>query len=173
MSKNYLLEQGAEDIHQYGETPFDTMELMGKEALITPQDHLFELGCGRGLAAFFMKERFGCSVTGIEQIPVFVKKAVLVNRLCSLGVTFRCENFCESDLSAATVIYLYGTCLPDEVIYKLCDRFLPGQRIISVSYPLSDYNSNFHVLKKINVNYPWGETEAYVNSSNHFVGVRV
>lgn len=162
VSKKHLLKQGAEDVHQYGETPLKTLYQIGTFAGVTEKDHLFELGCGRGLAAFFLAKQFGCRVTGIDEIPLFVKKARQIDWLFSLGCAFRCEDFLESDLSAATVLYLYGTCLPDEAIRKLCNRFLPHQRIISVSYPLSDYNSNFEVLKKTEVTYPWGETEAYI-----------
>lgn len=163
VSKNYLLWQGEEDIHQYGETPLETMRQMALAAGLTDKDHLFELGCGRGRTAFFLRKFFGCAVTGIEQIPLFVKKARQINKFFSLGITFRCEDFCESPLEDATVIYLYGTCLPDELIHKLCKRFSPHQRIISVSYPLSDYDPQFRILKKIEVTYPWGVTEAYIN----------
>ncbi len=162
VSKKHLLKRGEEDIYQYGETPLETAYQIGIEAEVTEKDHLFELGCGRGLVSFFFMKQFGCRVTGIDEVPLFIKKAKQIDTFFSLGCSFLCEDFFESDLSAATVIYLYGTCLPDEAIHKLCDLFLPHQRIISVSYPLSDYNSDFKVLKKFDLAYPWGETEGYI-----------
>jgi hypothetical protein len=163
VSKRFLQKRGSEDVHQYGETPLETVIKVCKAANVTKEDHLFELGCGRGLTAFFIRDFFGCKVTGIEQIPLFIKKACQINKLFSLGIEFRCEDFCESDLSDATVIYLYGTCLPDDIIEKICKKIKPNQRVISISYPLSDYDPEFRILKTIEVDYPWGQTEAFIN----------
>ncbi len=163
VSKKFLQKKGWDDIHQYGETPLETVIKVCKAANVTKEDHLFELGCGRGLTAFFIRNFFDCKVTAIEQIPLFIKKARQINKLLALGIEFRCEDFCESDLSEASLIYLYGTCLPDETIGKICKKIRPNQRVISISYPLSDYDSEFRILKTIEVEYPWGQTEAYIN----------
>lgn len=163
VSRKFLQRRGDSDVHLYGETPLKTIDKLCLEAGITKDDHLFELGAGRGKTSFYVRERFGCNVTAIEQIPLFVNKAKQLNKLLSLGVTFLCEDYCLADLSKATLIYLYGTCLPDDLIYKLCKQFRAGQKIISISYPLSDYDPQFQVLKKLEVTYPWGNTEAYIN----------
>ena len=163
MSRKFLEKRGDEDVYQYGETPLKTIHKLCIEAGLAKDAHFFELGSGRGKSAFYIRETFECEVTAIEQIPLFVKKARQLNKILSLGVTFLCEDYCEADLSKATHLYLYGTCLPDELIYKLCKRFKPGQKIISISYPLSDYDTQFKVLKKLEVAYPWGKTEAYIN----------
>lgn len=161
--KKFLQKKGVEDVHQYGETPLETVLKIGEAVHLTKNDHVFELGAGRGLAAFYVRIIFGSKVTAIEQIPLFVKKAKQINKLLKLDVEFRCEDFCESDLSDATVIYLYGTCLGDESIEKICKKIRAKQKVISISYPLSDYDPNFRIVKTFEVEYPWGITEAYIN----------
>ncbi len=163
VSRKFLEKRGDEDVYQYGETPLKTIHKLCLEAGVANDDHLFELGAGRGKTAFYIRETFGCDVTAIEQIPLFVSKAKKLNKFLSLGVTFLCEDFCLADLSKATIIYLYGTCLSDELVYNLCKQFKTGQKIISISYPLSEYDAQFKVLKKIEVTYPWGQTDAYIN----------
>ena len=88
VSRKFLQKRGEEDIYQYGETPLKTMSHICQEAGITKDDHLFELGCGRGLAAFFIRECFGCKVTAIEQIPIFVRIAKQLNKLLHRGIHF-------------------------------------------------------------------------------------
>lgn len=161
--KKFLQKKGVEDVHQYGETPLETIISIGRALNLKKNDHVFELGSGRGLAAFYLKIFFGCRVTAIEQIPLFVRKAKRINNLLKLDIEFRCEDFCESDLSNATAIYLFGTCLSDEIIEKICKKIRVKQKVVSISYPLSDYDPDFHLLKMFEVEYPWGKTEAYLN----------
>jgi hypothetical protein len=162
--RKFLQKQGAVDIYQYGETPLSTINSLCVAAGLSKKDHFFELGAGRGKTAFFIRKAFGCKVTAIEQIPLFVRIAKWVNRLSVSDIEFRCEDFLTSDLSEASLIYLYGTCLPDDLITGLCKKFLPHQKIISISYPLSDYDPRYKILATIPVTYPWGVTEAYINS---------
>jgi len=139
----------------------------------------------------------GCRVIGIDWVPFFIEtaKSILQTSFPSLPVTFHCQEMQCSDFSNATVIYLYGTCLPDEEIALLTRRFesLPTSvRIITVSYPLSDYTKNgsridsglrelsrspdpilepfsvysssFCTIKQFSASFPWGEGEIYLNS---------
>ena len=71
-------------------------------------------------------------------------------------------DFLKADLSDATVLYLYGTCLPEDTITSLCKKIPKGCKTISVSFPLSDYDNRFQLLKTIPAVYPWGETEVYI-----------
>ncbi len=163
ISRKFLQKKGMTDIHQYGETPDSTIHSICINAGLSPDDHFFELGAGRGKAALFVRDFFGCDVTAIEQIPEFVRKAKFIDKMFSIGVNFRCEDYLESDLSKATIIYLFGTCLTEEQIVKLCHKFRPKQRIITISYPLSDYDNRYKIKDKFSVHFPWGETDAYIN----------
>lgn len=168
ISKRFLTALGEEDIYTYGETDLSALYLIAQEAGLSSSDHLIELGSGRGRGVFFLSEFFGCQATGIEWNPYFVQKAQEVKQKFALDqVDFHCVNFSHVDLSAATLIYLYGTCLPDEVITQLIDQFSSlkkGTKIITVSYSLLDYDCPDYTIKKeFSVRYPWGMADVYLH----------
>jgi SAM-dependent methyltransferase len=110
ISKCFLIEKGDEDIYNYGETPLTVMEKMTKEAECSPNDIVFELGCGRGKTVFWLNSFLQCKVVGIEIIPLFVEKARSIKQWLKVkDVEFRNEDMLTTDYSAATIIYLYGT----------------------------------------------------------------
>lgn len=168
ISKRFLMNRGAKDVHAYGETPLTTLEKIVKECGIGKNDVVYELGSGRGRTCFWLNGVVGCRVVGIEYVPEFVERANLIkNRLGISGLEFRLEDMLKSDLSGATAIYLYGTCLDDASINKLCTVFSklkPGTKIITVSYPLTDYShkANFEVMKCFTVPFTWGEGDVYL-----------
>lgn len=163
ISKEYLTNKGCEDVYQYGETPLATMHQIAVAADLKPTDHLFELGSGRGRTSFFLHHFFGCPVTGVEQIDLFVKKGNEIARQFSKKVEFRNENFLQTNFALSSIIYLFGTCLEDRVIYELCDKIPEKTKVISVSYPIGDYDPRFKVEKKIDAKFLWGKTEVYIS----------
>jgi len=170
ISKRFLKQKKAQDLYTYGETPLSTFEEMAKEASIKPLDHVLELGCGRGRGVFFLAHFFNCQVTGIERIPQFVKLAKHVAKQHHVkNVSFKCADMFKTKWPDSTVIFLYGTCLEDEEIFKVIQKlktFPVGTRILSVSYPLIDYDKGdaFKLVKRFPVAFPWGETEAFLQT---------
>lgn len=167
--KKFLRKKGEKLIDAYGETPLSVFAQIAHECSLSKGDVVIEMGCGRGLGAIFLSNLVGCRVIGIDWIPFFIEtaKSILQTSFPSLPVAFYCQEMQFSDFSNATVIYLYGTCLPDEEICLLARRFesLPASlRIITVSYPLSDYCSSFCTTKQFSASFPWGEAEIYLNS---------
>lgn len=168
ISKRFLIKQGEEDVYAYGETPLTTLEKIAEECQIKATDVVYELGAGRGYVCFWLNCFIGCRVVGIECIPEFVERAQRVQkRLGVPDVEFRLGDFCRSDLSGATVIYLYGTCLQEDAIKSLIQNLskLPaGTKIITVSYPLSDYTEEplFEVMKRFSCQFTWGEGDVYL-----------
>jgi len=163
MSKHFLVKKGEEEVYAYGETPLTTLEMIAKECAITPDDTVFELGSGRGRNCFWLHHFIGCKVVGIEWVPSFVRHANSVQK----EISFRHEDMFESDLSGATVIYLYGTSLSDDKIKKLSQKLSslpPGTRIITVSYPLSDYcpEGPFEVMRLFPAKFTWGKADVYL-----------
>jgi SAM-dependent methyltransferase len=167
ISKRFLKLKGFKDVHTYGETPLTSLEQIGLECGICSNDTVVELGCGIGRGVLFLAHRFGCSVLGIEWIPEFVAHAAKIAE-DDENIIFSCEDMFESDLQEATVIYLYGTSLDDASIQKLIKKFKTlsmGTKIITVSYPLIDYESNeFNLIKEFTVNYPWGKAQVYLQT---------
>lgn len=168
ISKNFLRERGEQDLYSYGETPLTTLDFIAKECALNSHDRVFELGSGRGRTSFWLNTFIECKVVGIEYIPEFVQIANFIkDRYQVQGVEFRCEDMLETDFSDATTIYLYGTTLDNSFIEKLCEKFakLPaGTKIITISYPLTDYSqgNHFEVMKRFSAKFTWGEADVYL-----------
>lgn len=160
ISKKFLAERGETDVHVYGETPLTTMVKIVHECGITDTDKVVELGAGRGRAALFLSEYVGCSVIAYEQIPLFVAE---MQRLNSPQLEMVLGDMHKADFTDTTFIYLYGTMLADQEIEQLAHRFPKQAKIITVSYPLSDYSKNYETLKSFKGRFAWGETEIYLN----------
>lgn len=167
--KDYLLSQRAVDVYTYGETPITTLEYIATECGLTSHDRILDLGCGTGRTSLWLRLFVGCEVVGVEQVPTFVRKANRVTKRLGIhGLQFRLQDMRLSDYSSATAVYLYGTCLDDAVIAQLVRRFsvLPaGARIITVSYPLTDYTDDpaFKVVKQFPAQFTWGEADVYLH----------
>lgn len=169
ISKRFLIRSEEKDIYAYGETPLTTLEIISKECQIKPTDTVYELGCGRGRTCFWLNGVIGCKVVGIDYVPEFIERASrIARRLKMEGLEFREENFLFSDFSGGTIFYLYGTCLEDAFIEKLVAKFLKlpsGTKIITVSYPLTDYSQDcrIEVMKRFPVTFTWGTGDVYLN----------
>ena len=74
MNKAFLQKLGHSDVDTYGETPLTTLYQIVQECGIASQDHLFELGCGRGRGVAFLSNFIGCRTTGIEWNPEFAAR---------------------------------------------------------------------------------------------------
>lgn len=168
LARRWLQARGEEDVYSYGETPLATVDLISRRAQITSSDVVYELGSGRGRSCFWLRCLVGCQVVGIEYIPYFVMKARGIAAKAGVdGVEFRCEDFLKSDLSAATVVYLYGSNMDDAVIEKLVERLSrlrKGTRIITASFALSDYAADgaFTLLSTLEGDFLWGTATVYI-----------
>ncbi len=168
ISKEFLKKRGESNVDAYGETPLPVFAQIAKECGLSKGDTVIEMGCGRGRGVFFLSWLTGCRVIGIDWVPSFIRTAEDISKrsLPLLPISFRCEKMESSDFSHVSVIYLYGTCLSDEEIGSLVKRFesLPASaKIITVSYPLSDYSQRFITTKQFTASFPWGEAEIYIN----------
>lgn len=168
ISKHFLQEREENDVYTYGETPLTTLELIARKCQITAKDTVFELGCGRGRACFWLNQIVGCAVVGVDYVPSFIEKAEKIKNLFQVqSLSFRLEDFLKTDFKDATVIYLYGTCLSTSQIEILIKRLsaLPKEtKIITVSYALKDCQPDapFRVLTQFPAIFTWGETEVYL-----------
>lgn len=168
ISKRFLMLRGEKDVYTYGETPLTTLEHIAKECRISVKDVVYELGCGRGRTCFWLNRFVGCSVVGVDYVPEFIKRATAVKQKFDVkGVQFRLEDIQQTDLTGATVLYLYGTCYSTPFIEKLIKKIaaLPrGTKIITVSYSLSEYTKDpiFEVIKRFPARFTWGTADVYL-----------
>lgn len=156
-------------LEPYGETPLVVMQQIAKKAMITKNDTVFELGSGRGRTCFWLSVLVGCKTVGVEIVPVFVQKAEGIRRYYGLqNLEFRLQDMLETDLSEASVIYLFGTCLSDENINRFIDKLKSvkrGTRIVTISYALTEYKNVPYIQLKesFEVEFPWGKTQSFLH----------
>lgn len=168
ISKQYLKKIGEENIYAYGETPLTTLDKISKECRLSSKDIVYELGCGRGMGCFWLNSFIGCKVVGIDYVPEFIAKAKNIQSKYNLtNMEFIHADILEIDYSPATVLYLYGTCLEDSYLEKLASHISnvsSGTKIITVSFPLSDYTSKpiYEVMNRFTATFPWGEADVYL-----------
>lgn len=152
----------------YGETPLTTWEEIASQAGLEEKDVVYELGCGRGKGVFWLHCLKGCKVRGIDLNPVFIRKADKIKRVLGWpGLRFMEADMLSVDYQDATAIYCYGTSLSDKTITELTKRLEtlpPGTKLITVSYPLTDFtkNSLLKPVKQFTGNFLWGEAEIYI-----------
>ncbi|MBS0626817.1 MAG: class I SAM-dependent methyltransferase, partial [Verrucomicrobia bacterium] len=128
--------------------------------------YFIDVGCGRGRNVFFVSTFFGCKATGIDIVPLFCEKARKVASLIPNPPQFVCEDMENFDLSKASLLYFYALCLDDDLLLKMIDnlsKLKPGTKVITVSFPLSDYSKAFSTLFSKEAFYPWGKTELFIN----------
>lgn len=166
-SRKYLEKKLHKKIYNYGETPLTEMEKIVKKFNIQSNNKVLELGAGRGKMSFWINFFIKCQVTGIEQIPSFVKIANLFIKIFNLkNINFVCEDFFNYDFKNYDIIYLYGTTLSDEKIKTLISKFKklsPSVKIITISYSLNEYDNTFDCVEDFDITFPWGRTNAYLN----------
>lgn len=169
ISKTFLAKRGESNIYQFGETPLTTLDLIARNCRVLSHDVVYELGCGSGRTCFWLRSFVGCCAIGIDYLPSFIQKACSVKNKVHLSqIDFIHADMLTIDLSQATVIYLYGTCLEDSLIEKLIERFRflrPATRVITVSYPLTEYcmGTLFKVTQTFPARFPWGTATVYLN----------
>ena len=143
----------------YGETPISTLEQIVKRANLGPNDCWVEIGSGRGKGALWVAAQIGCQVVAIEKISFFAKTAHWIARLAGLrNFQSVCCDALDFDYQAATIVYLYGSSWPDELLDRIAER-LQGIRVISISAPMK---GDF-LIESFPVSFPWGEAIAYLH----------
>ncbi len=166
ISKSFLMKKGEENIYAYGETPLTTLDDIFRQCEISSKDVVYELGSGRGRCCFWLNCFIKCKVIGIEYIPSFVEKADRVKTVYHFDtIEFRLGDILEEDYSGATVLYLYGTCYDASFLKKLLKKLAAlsaGTKIITVSYPLSDYSADYEVMKRFPAKFTWGVGDVYL-----------
>ncbi len=157
--RKHLQKKGEKNPYQYGETPLKAIEeLINAAGGLKNYQYFADLGAGRGRLCYFVQKKYQCKVFAFEQMKKFVKKG---EKLFP-NVQFILGDFLTKDLSSMDLIYLYGTMMTEKEILEFVNKIKGRTKIITISYPLSDYDSRFKVLNKVNIQFPWGNTVGYV-----------
>lgn len=165
--RQFMQSQKRRDVHVYGETPLSAIYQALKDCKVGPHDHFVDLGCGRGRTCLFVSSYFGCKVSGVEIVPVFCSKAEAIGKLLPSPPHFFKQDMLTFNLDEATFIYFYGLCLTEEEFAEQITRLESTKKeakVITVSFPLSDYSAFFSTLLSYQTHFPWGKTTVFVNS---------
>ena len=136
----------------YGETPIRIFQKIAEAAQLGPKDQYVELGSGRGKTCFWAAIFIGCKVKGVEWVPFFVR----LSKALFKEAAFVCESMFDTDLFHADVVYYYHL---DKNLARF-ETMQPGSRLITISEPLE--SNSFAVQRIIDVEFPWGVTQAYI-----------
>jgi len=137
-----------------GEVPFvpspdEVIEAMLKLAETTPQDTVYDLGCGDGRIVVMAARKFGASSVGIDIDPDRIQEANQFAR--ENGVTdkvkFREQDLFQADIHEATVVTLYLlTTVNRKLRPKLQKELKPGTRVVSHQFDMGDWQPEKRIL---------------------------
>lgn len=124
----------------FGETGALTTKLILQEIDPPPLATVCDLGSGRGTFLFTSSFLYGTRGLGVEIIPQYIEKAKKIRKALRVGdIIFLNENYLNTDLSSADIIYMTATTLEDSVMEAMNEKFRalePGTVIITVHRPL-------------------------------------
>lgn len=164
--KDFMQKSKKSQVHVYGETPLTELYAILLKCHLTEKDCFIDIGCGRGRNIFFTSAFFGCKTLGLDIVPLFCERADRIAFFLENPPQFICEDMETFDLNKATIIYFYAICLEDDLLLKMIDKLSKlkkGTKVITVSFPLSDYSKVFSTLFSKKAFYPWGKTELFLN----------
>jgi trans-aconitate methyltransferase len=123
-------------------TPASVVEVILALAQLTPQDVVYDLGCGDGRILIAAAQRFGVRGVGIDIDRDRVQEATQYAEQAGVAhlLQFRQQDLYETDFHAATVVILY---LLPHLNLKLRPALLaqlqPGDRVISHDFDMGDW----------------------------------
>lgn len=112
---------------------------MCKLGKITKKDIIYDLGSGDGVALRVAAKEFGARGVGVEIDPFRVGLARLLNLASkqSVKITVKRQDFFKTDITEATVIFVYLIPRALAALEKKFQKELrPGTRVISYTYPI-------------------------------------
>ena len=168
----YLEKNNLSKSYLFGETPLTTLEKICQRINIEPKAVIFDVGCGWGKSTFFLHAYNKAHRTiGIDILPEYIQKAERIRKWMKLDyIVFLEADFRQIDYSDADVIYLYGSCLPDDTIQSLVTNWenslMEGTIIITTTYSLPSYATQGRILLQdtIELDFLWGECTVHYHT---------
>lgn len=139
---------------EYEPTPQNVVAALLKLANVTPQDVLWDLGCGDGRIPVTAAKDYGCHARGFDIDPERVKESLAnvrehgVERL----VTIEQRDIFTLDLSKnasgqrPTIVTLYLLPSLNAKLLPQLQKLAPGTRVISVAHRLADIKPDEHIV---------------------------
>ena len=125
----------------YVQTPAEVVTEMLRLAGVNGNDLVYDLGSGDGRLVIAAARDFGARGVGIEIDPSLIALSTESARRAGVAdrVTFRTDDFFETNLSDATVVTLYlSRSINQRLRPKLLRELRPGARIVSHNFDMGD-----------------------------------
>jgi len=139
-------------------TPNDVVAKMLELATVTPDDLVYDLGCGDGRIVIAAAQRYGARGVGIDIDPHRVAEARANVRKAGVRDKVRIVegDLFEADIADATVITLYLlTRLNERLKPKLLRELKPGTRVVSHAFDMGDWEPERKVFVGGSAVYLW------------------
>ncbi len=153
-----------DDSFIYGETPVLTSVKLLKDANVSSEDFLIDLGCGTGKMLFGAYLYNNMKSLGVDLVKEYINSAIkLKNYLKTSRIEFITDNILHSDIEKGTVFFIAATTLNEETLEKLLlklNKIDHSFKIISVSEKIGD--ETFVTLKKGRYEFSWGKAVVYI-----------
>ena len=161
----------------FGETPLTTLEQICRWSKIPKGKVIFDVGCGWGRSTFFLHTYNRAHRTiGIDLVPEYIERANKIRSFMKLDyMVFVEADIRNIDYRDADIIYMYGTCFPEEFVQSIVDIWeedlKEGTMILTTSYSLESF-SKMKRLKKIQertFDFLWGFCPVYIHMVSDIV----
>ncbi len=124
----------------YVPTPPRVVDAMLRLARVTPNDIVYDLGCGDGRIVIAAAQRFGARGVGIDIDPKRIEDANENAKLAGVAdkVKFVTGDLLTADFSDATVVTLYLLPSINQKLEPRLKQLKPGTRIVSHAFAIAD-----------------------------------
>lgn len=124
---------------KFGETSLATLRKILGYVPLDESSLVYDLGCGRGRAAFLLHFLSGATVLALDAVPRFVNTGRNLARIngCDTHVHFYTEDFRHTEFEAADLFYACALCFGAETRQRLLEKVLenkPGCHLVSVGW---------------------------------------
>lgn len=111
-------------------------------AKLQKNDLVYELGCGDGRVAVYLAKHSPAEIIGLELAwPFYLLSKLRQLIVGQKNLSVRCRNLFQTDLSEASVIYIFG--IPDKLADKLKPKLeqelKPGAKVISYCFAIAGW----------------------------------
>lgn len=150
---------------KFGETTLTSIRKILQRVPLGPDSTLYDLGCGRGRAAFLFHFLTGAKVVAVDLVGPFIMTGRRLAQWtgCEKQVLFCYENFLSTDFSDANVVYACALCFSEETRKNLADRFegcRPGTHIVTVGW--NPKAEGLEPLEEFRTAFSWGSAKVYI-----------
>ncbi len=124
----------------YVPTPMRVVDGMLKMARVTPNDVVYDLGCGDGRIVIMAAEKYGARGVGVDLDPRRIAEANENAKLARVTdrVKFYVQDVFSTDFSDATVVTLYMLPSVNEKLMPKIKALKTGTRVVTHAFTFGD-----------------------------------